>query len=164
MTMRFATNGMSLPPPRLDAASAPSPVTTGVALWGALVTASVALLLLALVASDSIRVAASALGLTGLLIVRIAAMYGGWLPRRGVRLAAGTRRILPLSHDREGIGMRGHDRRDRAANELLAVAPAAPRGERERPLDRVHDESNDSFPASDPPSWTGMRVGPPGVD
>jgi bacterioferritin (cytochrome b1) len=26
---------------------------------------------------------------------------------------------------------------------------------------RVHDASNDSFPASDPPSWSGMRLGPP---
>ena len=30
-----------------------------------------------------------------------------------------------------------------------------------RPFDRVADASIDSFPASDSPSWTGLRVGPP---
>jgi hypothetical protein len=31
-------------------------------------------------------------------------------------------------------------------------------------LDRVSAESADSFPASDPPSWSPLRVGSPGPD
>ena len=31
----------------------------------------------------------------------------------------------------------------------------------EQAVDRVNDDSIDSFPASDPPAWMGMRVGPP---
>ena len=30
--------------------------------------------------------------------------------------------------------------------------------------DHVHDASLDSFPASDPPSWAALRVGPPGPE
>jgi hypothetical protein len=32
------------------------------------------------------------------------------------------------------------------------------------PLDKVDDASDDSFPASDAPAWTGIRVGSPRSD
>lgn len=31
----------------------------------------------------------------------------------------------------------------------------------ERPFDEVHDAALDSFPASDPPSWSPLRIGVP---
>lgn len=34
-------------------------------------------------------------------------------------------------------------------------------GWRERQVDEVHDAALDSFPASDPPSWSPIRVGVP---
>jgi len=52
---------------------------------------------------------------------------------------------------------------------LLGGMQPAPRtrtppagGAPDRGTDYVHDASVDSFPASDPPSWAAMRVGPPG--
>jgi hypothetical protein len=43
-----------------------------------------------------------------------------------------------------------------------AAGPAVPVTARPSPwLDRVSEESADSFPASDPPSWSPLRVGSP---
>ena len=50
-----------------------------------------------------------------------------------------------------------------AARRAVAPAPSSVPAN-PVPLDRVDDASDDSFPASDPPAWTKMRVGSPKAD
>jgi len=53
------------------------------------------------------------------------------------------------------------DARDRERMVRLAAERHAAWSARVCSFDRVCDASDDSFPASDPPAWTGMRLGPP---
>jgi hypothetical protein len=47
------------------------------------------------------------------------------------------------------------------AKDLDAGRPAPERGSEQDGWDDVYDASRDSFPASDPPAWMGMRIGGP---
>jgi hypothetical protein len=52
--------------------------------------------------------------------------------------------------------------RDESAGRRTAARGAS--GDDSPPLDKVDDASDDSFPASDAPAWTGVRAGSPRSD
>ena len=82
------------------------------------------------------------LGLAGILTVRVFAMGSGWNPRG--RVSALQSRGVAQTIDGGAYEVRPRG--------------AVP-GRWQSAL--VDDALDDSFPASDPPSWTGMHSGPP---
>ena len=120
---------------------------TGVPLWrstsaGVTAAASVALLMLGLVLPESVAAPLIALGLAGILAVRLFA--GSAL--RGLHGGHGTVTIPGVTTVRA----------DAAGD---ARAPGASDDGWHGAL--VDDALDDSFPASDPPSWSAFRAGPP---
>lgn len=76
-------------PRRARGTPSPRPVIDMV--WKAVVAGSVAVLMVALVLPEGPRVVLALLGFAGLMLFRLAAMYGGWAPRyTGIRRAPGT--------------------------------------------------------------------------
>ena len=63
---------------------------------------------------------------------------------------SGSGRAAPGQDSREGAPRQSAER-----SPSLNAAP---------PLDKVDDASDDSFPASDAPAWTGVHVGSPRAD
>ena len=64
----------------------------------------------------------------------------------------------------ESASARADRRKETLQNVGRQPAAAGPSGDAALPLDKVDDASDDSFPASDAPAWTGTRAGSPRTD
>lgn len=111
---------------------------------GVAVAASVVLLVLGLLLPERHAAPLIALGLAGILSVRL--------------FAVGAVRRLAVGHETDApspaaAGPAGEERVDSAR-------PASAVSQRWHPA-IMDDVLDDSFPASDPPSWSAFRAGPP---
>ena len=91
-----------------------------------------------------------ALGVAGVLAARLSTMSRGWSPRgaaSALAMANAAGRRFPTT---SAVGV-GEARTHRGAASAWSAA-------------LVDDALDDSFPASDPPSWTALRSGPPGTN
>jgi predicted lysophospholipase L1 biosynthesis ABC-type transport system permease subunit len=71
-------------------------VTPGrLSLWTTTAIVSLALLVLAFVVSERLRIVLSGAGLAGLIALRLVAMYKGWPPRRPAERRSIPPRVLP---------------------------------------------------------------------
>jgi hypothetical protein len=70
---------------------------------------------------------------------------------------------LPVEHYSKGVIMHDEQTNPTGTHENSARTHAAA-AQRTTERDEVYDASVDSFPASDPPSWMGMRVGGPSAE
>ena len=129
---------------------------TDVAIWrGAtarmVTTVSMALLVLGLLLPDRFAAPLIAIGLAGILAVRLRAMRPGPAARGRPRTPA-ARPLEMRALEPRAVAVHDAGAPDARPRAVVADDWAGA---------MVDDALDDSFPASDPPSWTALRSGPP---